>query len=248
MTFSTVKHWLAAGLMALSFSASANLAGDNLPSVKNLGALLGSKKVAQVSTPASDVQIGTSLKATESARGTLAKEVAAMLAAEVKDYDQAYFIQTVEDTRKNIEVALKDNHFALQDLGVAYGVSFVMLWEVAHDKTLPVEASAKVIKQMVGIFDKINDEYEKQPQQAKDIFYDQLFTAPIVMLLLKEGYKHNQQLDGVAEVKAAAANLFRKITSMSHTDIILSDKGEIQGFASQASAAQSTASESGTDW
>lgn len=232
--------WYAWGFMLLSCSAQAGLTGDNLPPVKNISAIFGAKPALTQAKTAQGI-IGTLAKADDSARGTAAKEMAQMLAAEIDNYDQQAFINAVGEIRGNIEAALQQNKFALQDLGVAYALCTVMLWEIANDHTLPVEASAKVIQQLIGTFDQIGETYYQASATDKALLYDQLMATPMILLLMKEGYKQTNQADGVAEVQQAAATLFKNMTTLAHSDVLFSDSGEISGTSNPTATSTTSA-------
>jgi len=138
--------------------ANAQISAENLPSLGNLGKLIGQADQAEVEQTIANQGglISANIPAKDTARGRTATELANLL-SEGDPARQKALEASFEQARVGYEKYLTDANFDKTDLGVALSANFIILWELASDTLLPPDSALKLGKYLVNIFGKASD-------------------------------------------------------------------------------------------
>lgn len=183
-------------LLGLSITSRAEVSSQPLPNFGNLAALLinaGKSKVDEA-VYHTNGRISANLPASDSARGRTAGNIAGLLSGG----SERLRLKMREDflrQREVFEKNLTDNNYALHDMGVAYAVAFVMLWELASDRVLPPAASNRAAKYLVYALRNAEEGgYAKTSDDDNSKAYDWLITYPVVYASLVSAFEKGGSL------------------------------------------------------
>ncbi len=210
-------------------STRAGITPENLPSMDNLSALLAdtSKKDVQQEIRKNKGRITSNLPIkNDSLRGTTAKEIANLLSGG----DQNQEIQmkkAIMADREAFEQLLMKHGFDTKDMGVAFAVSFITLWELASYKELPLEGSLGAGKFLVYTMKEIKPSYDALPIEEREQGYDWLMTTPVAFASLIKGFEKAGRNQEAEQLRKKSAALFKKLFRMPHDTIIITAQGEI---------------------
>ena len=166
-------------LLHLSFQLEAEISTKDLPDMGNLAKLIGQADESTVEGNVYNAEgkITANLPVDDSARGTAALEIASLLSQGNPDV-QKNLVAGIEEARVSLEGHLDSAGFDVKDLGVGMAASFILLWEIASDKTLPDTAALKAGKFLVHSFKGNTDNFSTLPATDKARLYDWMMTTP----------------------------------------------------------------------
>lgn len=174
----------------------------------------------------SDDTITSGVLATESARGTVARNMAKDLSEGSSEVEKVLYDSFMQ-VRVEIEKLLKQNGFASQDVGVAYGVYFVTLWEMANNKELSEQQEIKAVEYWTTHLHELNLN-SKTLGTNKDQFYDLLMHTPIILASLKEAAIQTDNQELLAVLPEQASQLFTFITKYPASVVTITANGGME--------------------
>ncbi len=209
--------------------AHAAVAPENLPSMDNLAALLGTtdKETVEKSIAAEGGRISSGLPAGKGARGETATEISALLSGGDKKQEQQ-LKTAIMDEREAFESVLTRHHFDTDDMGVAYATSFITLWELASHKQLPLEGSLEAGKFLVYTMKEIQPKYATISERDKERGHDWLMTTPVAFASLVKGFEQAGRKQEAKQLRAKSATLFKELFRLPHDTIIITSEGNIK--------------------
>jgi hypothetical protein len=192
--------------------ALAQLSAEQLPPASGLARLLGTDAatVNQGVTGAGG-RVASGLKAGDGARGETAREITRLLVGEASEqYEPLYAAFMAE--REKFEHFLEQNNFALNDVGVAYGVAFAIFWVYAtgQEDALGEEASLEASKFAVYAI-KNGKMFDRATQEEKDRAYDWLLATPLAFASLVEAFEGAGRREEAAQLRLQMGEMFRQL-------------------------------------
>jgi len=216
-------------VLVLAPFARAEIAAENLPSMDNLAALLANvdKSAVNKSIRSNSGPISVGLPTTDSARGTTADEIASLLSGG-NEVQKNHIKDAIMEERTAFENVLVQNNFAMNDFGVAYAVSFIVLWEMASRKELPLDGSIETAKFLVQVFQGVDRQrYNAMSDRRKDEGYDWLMTTPIAFGSLIKGFQKEGKTQAADQLRDKCASLFLDVFKLPYNFITISDQGDV---------------------
>ncbi len=153
-----------------------------------------------------NVQAG--IKATENARGTSARQILEQFGSDIGP-NEAELFDYFMLARKEFETVLTQHGFELGDVGMAYGVSYVTLWELANNKTLSLAASGRVVRLWSDVFSDVTATGVSKAEL--DISYDALLHTPIIFIAMRDAAGTVDNVDVSNVVSTQASTMFQEI-------------------------------------
>ncbi len=198
----------------------------HLPSTANLAKLLNGADKEHVEKAIRDsngkISSGLQVKG-ENIRGKTAVEIATLLSggdARMKSDIK----ENIMTERGMLEKSLGQNGFETKDIGVAYAASFVILWELASSKELPLDSSLEARKFIVYA---LKDSQAKFAALSEEQGYDWLMTTPVAFASLVKSFEKAGQNAEAARIRETSAGLFKKLFALPHDTIQISNSGKI---------------------
>ncbi len=220
-------------LITLLLFISSNHAGispENLPSMDNLGELLKetNRKEVEQAIRANNGRISSGLPVP--IRGTIeatATEIASLLSGGDKNQEQQ-LKKAIVGEREAFKKVLNDHGFDTRDMGVAYAVSFITLWELASHKQLPLEGSLSAGEFLVHTMKKAKTGYAAISAQEKVESYDWLMTTPVAFASLVKGFEQAGRIQEAEQLRSKSASLFKELFKLPHEGIVITPRGDIE--------------------
>ena len=229
-------------LLALCLAAvpasRAQLAAGELPELGNLGALItrGAADVGHAPAPDGGREISAGLPAPDDARGAAAAWLAKGLSGGDAEMEKA-LAGAIEAERENVEKALGERGFVMNDLGVALAMNFVMLWELATGEELGDATALKAGRSLVETFaarSPVDDLEEGDRATALDV----LITMPVTYTSLVHGYESNGREAEAGTLREQAGGEFEKLFKLPAALFAIDGSGRIDVDAEAAEAWQ----------
>lgn len=214
-------------ILASFFQFAYALSTKDLPEISGLEALLNAPdpKDVKKNIKQQNGVIASGLRASDSQRGVTAATLAKLLSNGSADSEKQ-FIDAFEQERKLVEQYLQQNNFAVGDVGVAYALSFISLWELSHNRILSPQAELEAGKYIVHMFDDLKAEFAKISDVEKDKAYDWYMATPIAFVGLYKGFKKQGSEQNMQDLSKTSQRLFKEVFRFPHTYFTFSDKGE----------------------
>ncbi len=216
-------------------SVSAQIAGKDLPDMKDLRSVFGGIASGEITVdPIVDANglVGSAIAVPDTgARGAVAKAIAEPLGAAVDDpavadkLEDAFNLAVLE-----VENALPQLGFQQRDYGVAFALFFVMNWEIANDAELPPEVSKRAARKIVETVQAAYSGDTGLSDAELDAQYDMFLTVPLAILVMVEAFEKEGGVSEAAEMREFAGQAFEQVTGRSAYDIDITDTGEIKGY------------------
>ncbi|MET0071190.1 MAG: hypothetical protein ABW096_14230 [Candidatus Thiodiazotropha sp.] len=214
--------------LILSLNSRAEFSNQLLPDLGNLANL-----VAEADKPKTEKELydangrfSSKLPAPDSAGGRTAEQLAHVLSGGSEPLRQrliAAFLGNRDRFLKN----LTDSNYAVDDMGVAYAASFIMLWELASNRELNRLASEQAARFLVHAFSRMNREYAKISLDERAMAYDWLTTIPVVMTSLVMAFEKDERHREVVMLRENSASLFLNAFKVPHYMLSISESGVI---------------------
>lgn len=163
--------------------------------------------------------------ATEAARGTVARNMAAAMAQDL-NVSEADLYEVFMLTRQEFETLLQRNGFTQGDIATAYGVYFIVMWELANGRKLPVSQEAKVVRYWTQHFDA--RVLSQLTRQQRDNYYDFLFHAPIILATMHDLAERAGNQILAQAISSQAEEFFIAITKYPASAINIRKDGSMQ--------------------
>ncbi len=208
-----------------------------LPSVLLLSALFCVPVLPVYAQPA----VTSSVMASESARGQVARNMAKDLSAGSTETEEALY-QIFMQVREELEKALRQAGLTTGDMGVAYGVYFITLWEIANEKKLPESQELKAVQYWVSHFDELQLNAATLGKN-KDQFYDMLMHTPIILATLQAMAEQAGNKELQAVLPRQAAQLFSFVTRYPASAVAIIPEGGMKVNKEKMQAVLMSASE-----
>ncbi len=164
------------------------------------------------------------MKATENARGTVAHQLLEQFGSGLGSKEDELFDYFML-ARKEFEAILTQHGFELGDVGMAYGVSYVTLWELSNDTTLPLAASGRVVRHWSDVFSEIKTTGVSKAEL--DTSYDALLHTPIIFIAMRDAAGTAGTADVSGIVSAQASTMFHEIAGYPASIVDISADGVI---------------------
>ncbi|MES9991937.1 MAG: hypothetical protein ABW098_08290 [Candidatus Thiodiazotropha sp.] len=215
----------------ISATCQAEFSPQNLPSMRTLFTQIGNMDRAdriELDRNTFDAQgrITSNMPAPESARGETANQLATLLCGG-SDALRQTLASAFLNNRDRFVKNLLDNNYAANDMGVAYAVGFVLLWELASERGLSKTASDNAAKFLIRAFRSLNTEYVNITPDDKAKIYDWLITTPVAMASLVLAYIEAGRLQEVKMLRDKSALIFEDVFKLSHDELLILENGEI---------------------
>ncbi len=219
---------LLAIVTSFALTLHANISPQDLPSMDNISKLLSSVDRDKLKKSSSNSKkLSCNLPVVDNKRGVTADEISSILAGENKEAKEK-IKEAILKARDMFDNILEQNNLAKNDLGVAYSISFVTLWELASKKTLPKEGAVKSVKFFVEAFKGVDkDVYASLSDEQKSLSYDWLMTTPVAFVSLVSGLEQDGKIKEADQIREKSASIFKDLFKISHKIITISDSGEI---------------------
>lgn len=224
-----VKILLSTVFLMLLVPAQAGISPENLPSMDNLAALLEETDREDVkrATKANNGRIASGLPVHgDSARGATASQIAALLSNGDKNRERQ-LSKAIMEERDAFERVLAQHNFDTRDMGVAFAVSFITLWELASHKQLPLESSLSAGEFLTHAMQGMKPAYDAISSQEKEQGYDWLMTTPVAFASLVKGFENAGRNKEAEQLRSKSAVLFKDLFRLPHDSIIITPKGDI---------------------
>lgn len=221
---------LAIAVLLFFTPVHAGISPENLPSMDNLTALLGETDIKEVkrATRANNGLITAGLAVHgDSVRGVTASEIAALLSGGDQNQERE-MKKAIMAERDAFEQVLAEHGFDTRDMGVAFAVSFITLWELASHKQLPLEGSLSAGEFLVYTMKEVKPRYDALSAQEKDQSYDWLMTTPVAFSSLVKGFEQASRSREAEQLRSKSADLFKEVFRLPHDSIIITTKGDIE--------------------
>ncbi|WP_456445459.1 hypothetical protein [Oceanithermus sp.] len=223
------KSILVSALVALGFSlALAQISADALPSLENVGALIGGTDPGEVEEAVAGMQggIAAGVPAGDAAYGDTAREIAGLLyegdAEAARKLAEAFL-----DEREGVEAYIADRGFALNDLGVAYALAFVTFWELSLGEELDPSVGTEAAKFMVVTVQKAAGPLRRTPEEARAQAYDWLMTSPVAFAALVKAFEQNGRPEPAKQLRRKSAGLFEELFGLPPEVFTISEAGAV---------------------
>ncbi len=221
---------LAVVSLCVSLTSNAQISASDLPSMGNLAKLIGETDQSTVedSIYNDEGKISSGMVANDSARGETALVIAGIL-SEGNEDKQIEIAGKFGEVRVAFEEILTSANFAQNDAGVGIAASFITLWELASERTLPDEAALKIGKHVVHSFGtpEAVRGYNEFSDIEKGKFYDWMMTTPVVFAALVSTFEAEGLKEEALKLREKSASLFIEVFKIPHTYFIMSDEGEL---------------------
>ncbi|MBV2095611.1 MAG: hypothetical protein AB2719_19690 [Candidatus Thiodiazotropha sp.] len=214
--------------LILSLNSWAEFSNQLLPDLGNLAKLVAEADKSKIEKEVYDVngRFSSNLPAPDSAGGRTAEQLAHMLSSGSEPLRQrliAAFLGNRDRFLKN----LTDSNYAVNDMGVAYAASFILLWELASNRELSRLASEQAASFLIHAFSKMNGEYAKIGLDERAMAYDWLTTIPVVMTSLVMAFEKDGRQREVVMLREKSASLFLNAFKVPHNMLSISESGVI---------------------
>ncbi len=181
-------------VMLAAQPASAQIAGKDLPDMKDLRSVFGGIASGEITVePMVDANglIGSGIQVPDTgARGAVAKAIAEPLGAAVGDPGVAETLEgAFNQAVAEVEGALPQLGFQQRDYGVAFALFFVMTWELANDSELPPEVSKLAARKIVETVQVAYSGDTGMSDADLDAQYDMFLTVPLSILVMVKAFE-----------------------------------------------------------
>jgi hypothetical protein len=209
----------------------AELSLDSLPNIRNLISHSGEmdnadQEAFEPNSLDSDGRITSHSIVSDSARGEAAGEIAEHLSGGSDALRQRLANAFLNNRDRFLKNLLVDN-YAVNDLGVAYAVCSILLWEMASEKALTNTAIENATKKLIHAFKNrrnVNSQFHPD-HDAK--LYDWLITSPVAISSLVTAFEHVDRIQEVELLRDASASMFLTAFKVPHYWMQISATGEI---------------------
>ncbi len=167
-------------------------------------------------------KLTSGLIAGDSARGTVARNMAHALSPDVAVSETDLF-NTFMQVREQFEDLLATNGFAKGDIATAYGVYVVTLWELANSNKRPLDEEVKVVKYWTRNFDAST--FDKLSAAERDQFHDFLLHIPIILATLHDLANRAGNSDLANAISQEANEYFVLLVRFPATSVVLQQDG-----------------------
>lgn len=216
-------------------SVSAQVAGKDLPDMKDLRAVFGSISSGEIKVKPivdSNGLVGSGIPVPDTgASGRSAKTIAQPLGEavgdpKVADTLEGAFVQAVSE----VEAALPQLGFQKRDYGVAFALFFILNWETANGVELPPEVSTLAATKLVRSVQAAYPGETGISDADLDAQYDMFLTVPIAILTMVKSFETEGLMSEADEMREFAGQSFQQVVGFSAYDIDITDSGEIKGY------------------
>lgn len=243
-------RWAVAGTIALALAVSgrahAQLGTEGLP---NLSGVAGAISKAVAPKPAAGKTFSSGLTVPSVNPGAAAKDIGRQLrekteaASGAKQPALAQLEAEMPNTLKKLETELEKIGFAKRDLGVAVGYYFVMTYETATGKTVPVAASEAAGRTIAAATaQQWGPSYKKLPPEQQEAIYEKLLMSSTLVNAFAAQFEKAGKTSEAKGMRDAAGSTFRTVFGIPASSVSIDDTGRISGFAAvnQSSTAVAT--------
>lgn len=179
-----------------------------------------------VSPPAFAKKVTSGVMASESARGTVARSMARDL-SQGSAQKEAELYKTFMVMRERVEGLMDQLGFVRGDIGTAYGIYFITLWELANEVELSEEKEIQAVKYWTTHFKELGMGSDALGK-SKDQFYDLLLHTPVIMVALKELGEQTGNREMRSVIPDQAAELFIFITKYPASVVSINADGSMK--------------------
>lgn len=232
-------RWVMAGAVAVAFAvagrANAQLGGEGLP---NLSGIAGSITEAVAPKPAAGKTFSSGLTVPSVTPGAAAKELGKQLrekteaASGAKQPALAQLEAEMPKALEKLEVELVKVGFAKRDLGIAVGYFFVMTYETATGKTVPVDASLAAGRTIAAATAKQwGPNYKKLPPAQQEAMYEKLLMSSTLVNAFATQFEKAGKTQEAQGMRDAAGSTFQTVFGVPPSAVSIDASGKISGFA-----------------
>ena len=215
-------------LLLLSFTSKAEISTKDLPGMGNLAKLIGQadESVVEDNIYNDEGKISAELPVEDSARGTTALEIATLLSQGDSGVQQN-LVTGIEDARVAFEDYLTKANFEVQDMGVGLAASFIVLWELASNTTLPDASALKAGKFLVHSFKGTVNDYSAIPAEDIALLYDWTMTTPVAFGSMVKSLEAEGATEDARVLRQKSAELFVELFKFPHDFFTVSEDGNL---------------------
>lgn len=230
--------------LAVSGRAHAQLGSEGLP---NLSGVAGAITKAVAPKPAAGKTFSSGLSVPNVNPGAAAKEIGKQLrekteaASGAKQPALAQLEAEMPKALAKLESELEKVGLAKRDLGVAVGYYFVMTYEAATGKVVPVEASKAVGRTIAAATaQQWGPSYKKLSPAQQEAMYEKLLISSTLVHAFATQFEQAGKTAEAKGMRDAAGSTFQTVFGVPATSVSIDNSGKIGGFAT-AQAAPATA-------
>jgi len=230
----TVLITIAIGVFSAQ-PVSAQIAGENLPDMKDLRSIFGSVSSGEITVEpvvGSNGLVGSGIPVPDTGAigrmaGAIARQMGEALGdPKVADTLEDGFVLVVNET----EAALPQLGFERRDYGVAFALFFIMNWELANAVELPEDASLIAATKLVQLVQTAYAGDTGLSDAELDRHYDMFFTVPLTIMVMIKSFETEGRMEEADEMRELAGQSFEQVVGRSPYDIDITDSGEIKGY------------------
>lgn len=230
-----------AGAIALAFAlsgrAQAQLGGEGLP---NLAGVAGAISDAVAPKPAAGKTYSSGLTVPSVKPGAAAKDIGKQLrekteaASGAKQPALAQLEVEMPKALSKLEDELVKIGFAKRDLGVAVGYFFVMTYEAATGKTVPVDASQTAGRTIAAATAKQwGPNYKKLPPAQQEEIYEKLLISSTLIHAFADQFEKAGKTTEANGMRDAAGSTFQTVFGVPASSVTIDGSGKISGLAAE---------------
>lgn len=215
-------------ILISSAACQAEFSPHNLPGMSDLVMFIGQVDRSKVEEEVYDTygRVSADIPVGDTAQGRTAGELAGLLSGGSETLRQK-LIDVFLESRSQFLKNLIDNNYAVNDMGVACAVSFILLWELASDRELSQAASVQAAKLLVHSFRNLDEEYARISVEEKAKAYDWLITTPVALASLVTAYEYRGRYKEVKLLREKSASLFLNVFKIPRDMLKISESGVI---------------------
>ena len=215
-------------ILISSATCQAEFSPHNLPGMGDLVMFIDQADRSRVEEEIYDTygRVSADIPVADTAQGRTASELAGLLSGSSETLRQK-LIDAFLESRSQLLKNLSDNNYAVDDMGVACAVSFILLWELASHRELSQAASLQAAKLLVHSFHNLEVEYARISDEEKAKAYDWLITTPVALASLVAAYEYRGREKEVKMLREKSASLFLSVFKIPREMLKISESGVI---------------------